>query len=261
MQDPATRVYNPQYYWGNAFDPDHHTSYGSGRDFVRAQCDFHILCRCSGFYELIELKQCYEDGRCLIYCGNFYAHGHAIVIATDGVCRNEGRPDAVAACGVFFNIDSNHNKAFKVTEERPTSQRAKLHAALYALNAFTKMVTFGNILRRHLITEVIIKSDSASLVDGMTRLIAAWRQNGYRNAHGENLNNKNLFRKLDRVCNDLERLNIRARFWLVPREENRQADKLASAALDGTPWRDWKNVNDWFGNDASRPEIHQGLRI
>jgi ribonuclease HI len=92
-------------------------------------------------------------------------------------------------------------------------------------------------------------------------LIAAWRQNGYRNAHGDHLNNKNLFRQLDRACNDLERLNIRARFWLVPREENRQADKLANAALDGTPWRDWKNVNDWFGNDAPRPEIHQGLQI
>lgn len=42
----------------------------------------------------------------------------------DGVaraCCNNGYANARAACGVFFNINSIHNKAFLVRDRRPTS--------------------------------------------------------------------------------------------------------------------------------------------
>jgi ribonuclease HI len=250
MQDPRTRIY----YWADGYDQRHRLCYVSGQDFVRARCDHHRICQCFGFIDLVELRTCDLRYTC-DNCGNLSAHGHTIVIATDGACRNNGRADAVAACGVFFNVDSYHNKAFKIPDPRPTSQRAELDAAVYALKAFTKMRASGEIGSKGLVTEVIIKSDSAYLVNGMTSFIVAWRQNGYRNSRGHHLKNQKLFRKLDRLCNNLYGLGIQVRFWRVSREDNQQADKLANAALDGTPWRNL-SANDWFGDDELRPYIH-----
>jgi len=254
MQNPATRIYDPVNHWGEGYNQRDHICYVSGQNFVRARCDYHYVCDCTGQYDLVELMPC--DNRLVCdECHNLTAHGHAIVIATDGACRNNGRPDAVGACGIFFNVDSYHNKAFKMKDPHPTSQRAELRAAAYALGAFTKMFTSGHFVDKGYVTEVIIKSDSAYLVNGMTSWITAWRQNGYINAHGRHLRNQGLFRKLDGLCNNLAVMGVRARFWRVPREENQQADKLANAVLDGTRWKHL-TVDDWFGNDPSRPVVH-----
>ena len=254
MQNPLTRIYDPVNHWGEGYDQRDHICYVSGQNFVRARCDHHYICDCSSLYDLVHLIPCEASYAC-DQCHNLTAHGHAIVIATDGACRNNGRPDAIASCGVFFNVDSYHNKAFKVHDRRPTSQRAELRAAIYALGSFTKMFTSGYVENKGYVTEVIIKSDSAYLVNGMTSWIIAWRQNGYLNSLGYNLKNQGLFRKLDRLCNNLAMMGVQVRFWKVPREENQQADKLANAVLDGTRWKGL-SVEDWFGDDPSRPVVH-----
>lgn len=254
MQNPLTRIYDPANHWGEGYDQRDHICYVSGQNFVRARCDHHYICDCSDLYDLVHLTPCEACYQC-DQCHNLSAHGHAIVIATDGACRNNGRPDAVASCGVFFNVDSYHNKAFRTFDRRPTSQRAELRAAIYALGSFTKMFTSGHFENNGYVTEIIIKSDSAYLVNGMTSWIIVWRQNGYLNSLGYHLKNQGLFRKLDRLCNNLAMMGVQARFWKVPREENQQADKLANAVLDGTRWKNL-GVDDWFGEDPSRPVVH-----
>ena len=254
MQNPITRIYDPISDWGDGYNEHDHICYVSGQDFVRARCDFHYICDCSGLYDLVHLKPCDDCYQCH-ECHNLTAHGCAIVIATDGACRNNGRPGAVAACGVFFNVDSYHNKAFKLNDRRPTSQRAELHAAVYALKAFTKMFTSGHLGTKGYVNEVIIRSDSAYLVNGMTSWIIEWRQNGYLNSRGNHLKNQGLFRRLDHLCNNPAVMGVRARFWRVPRDDNQQADKLANAALDETRWRRL-SVEDWFGDDPLRPVVH-----
>jgi len=179
------------------------------------------------------MKPCEDCFHCN-ECYNLIAHGHAIVIATDGTCNHNDRPDAVAACGIFFNVDSPHNKAFQIHDRPSISQRAELRAAVYALRAFTKMLTAGHFRKKGYVSEVIIKSDSAYLVNGMTSWVINWRANGYMNSRGQHLRNQGLFRELDRLCNDLMMLGVQTRFWHVPREDNQQADKLANAALDET---------------------------
>jgi ribonuclease HI len=89
----------------------------------------------------------------------------------------------------------------------------------------------------------------------MTSWIFAWRQNGWLNSNGHHLKNQGLFREIDRLCNNLALMGVRARFWRVPREENQQADKLANAALDGTRWKHL-SVDDWFGKDPQMPVVH-----
>jgi ribonuclease HI len=142
-----------------------------------------------------------------------------------------------------------------MNDRRPTSQRAELRAAIYALGAFTKMLISGHIESKGYVTEVVIKSDYAYVVNGMTSWIINWRQNGYLNSRGHHLKNQGLFRQIDRLCNNLALMGIQARFWRVSRQENQQADKLANAALDGARWKHL-SVDDGFGNDPLRPVVH-----
>lgn len=68
-------------------------------------------------------------------CGKVEPHADSIMIAVNGACRGNGRPDAVAAYGLFFAPRSPYKyKACVLSEEnvRPTSQRAELTAGIEA---------------------------------------------------------------------------------------------------------------------------------
>jgi hypothetical protein len=105
MQDPATRIYDPLSHWGFGYDQRDHICYVSGQDFVRGRCEHCYIYTCTELYDKVELKPCDDCFECDTY-HNLTAHGHAIIIATDGACRNNGRPNATAACGVFLNARS-----------------------------------------------------------------------------------------------------------------------------------------------------------
>lgn len=118
-QDPSTRRYVPYEIWGNCAlgDLECHIS---GLKFVLGRCDACGICECSGQYDEIEMilfslaEDCYD-------CYERAAHEDAIIIATDGACRNNGIANAIAACDIFCGIDSIHNKCFEVPEVCPTS--------------------------------------------------------------------------------------------------------------------------------------------
>jgi ribonuclease HI len=243
MQDPSTRLYDPPEDRGS-YNRKDHECHISGERFVRSRCDRCPICSCSGEYDEIELISC-EDSSVCRYCGDPDAHGSAIIIATDGACRNNGRADAVAGCGVFFGINSMHNHAFNLAGARQTSQRAELSAAIYALSKIRNMAANGGLTNEGCLDEIIIKTDSSYVVNGMTNWIRKWRNNGYINAKGLPLVNQDLIQHLDSLCNTLDDLGIQVRFWDVPRGWNRQADKLANAGLDGS-YRNHLNKEEWF---------------
>jgi ribonuclease HI len=60
-----------------------------------------------------------------------------------------------------------------------------------------------------------------------------WKKNGYRNASGLLVTNKKEFQDLDVLVRYFNKLDVGVLFWHVPRERNREADKLANMALDG----------------------------
>jgi ribonuclease HI len=183
-------------------------------------------------------------------------HGGAIIIATDGACRNNGLPDAATGCGVFFGMYSAHNIAFQPEDTHPTGQRADLQAAIYALSKTRDMFANDAFRNESYINEIIInKTDAAYMVNCMTDWIVKWRGNGYLNARGLPLNNRDLIQQLDSLCNQINDLNIRVPFWNVRREYNMQAEKLANAALDGVDWRHFSE-EEWFEEDAPKPIIH-----
>jgi ribonuclease HI len=251
-QDPESRRYVPSEIWDAGYDLCDLECYISNERFVLGRCD---ACKICDYYcianDEIELTRCLDTDEC--WCGARRAHGDAIIIATDGACRNNGYPDAEAACGIFCNVNSNNNKSFKLTDARPTNQRAELYAAVHALRTARNMFANGN-LNRHL-SEVVIKTDSAYLVNSMTSYIIKWRNNDYTNARGLPVVNQDLFRELDVICNRLADIGVQARFWRVPRDQNMQADKLANAALDGVDWKTFSE-DDWF-EGGSKPYIHR----
>lgn len=80
---------------------------------------------------------------------------------------------------------------------------------------------------------LVVKSDSAYLVNSMTEYIDRWRKNGYKNVKGTAVANADLFMKIDKQINFLNDLITTVSFWHVPRMRNREADSLAKDALDG----------------------------
>jgi len=159
-------------------------------------------------------------------------HGRYILIATEGACSNNGRADAVAGCGVFWGQNNTHNKSFQLNDGvRPTSQRAELSAAIYALSKFRNIYANGGFKHSGRIDKVVIKTDSAYVVNGMTDWVVKWRGNGYLNARGVTVSNKDLIQELDDLCDEIDDLGVQACFWQVPRSSNTDADELARDAI------------------------------
>ncbi|KAI6790581.1 hypothetical protein KC363_g5870 [Hortaea werneckii] len=122
-----------------------------------------------------------------------------------------------------------------------TSQQAELTAGLIGLRR-AKRLTLLNTDRcgktrrpgpMRKLRHVIIKADSAYLVNAMTKWVFKWRNNNYNNCRGRPVRNASLFEKLDAELEELAELNIYVQFLHVRREQNREADLLANAALDG----------------------------
>ena len=176
---------------------------------------------------------------------DWVAHNDAIVIATDGACRDNGRPYARSGIGVFFHEYSDLNYAGMVDLETPyghTSQRAELLAAIKALEiaawirrenpaggAFRLGKPPGPLRR---LRRVVLKADSRYLVDAMTDWIFKWRDNDYTNSRGEPVVNEDLFERLEEAVVTLNNMDVDVQFWHVSRDHNGIADWLANAGVD-----------------------------
>lgn len=158
-----------------------------------------------------------------------------IIIAVDGACRDNGSPNARAAYGVYFNIDSKFSSAGLLEEGPMTNQRAEISAAIEACRLCIRMLSTPNFDQE--IKQIVIKSDSTYLVDSMMTHVEKWRLNNYTSSRGRPVVNGDLLRSLDQCVIWLEQQGLDVRFWHVSRAQNKQADKLANAALDGVDYQ------------------------
>ncbi|KAJ8121496.1 hypothetical protein ONZ43_g2065 [Nemania bipapillata] len=180
-------------------------------------------------------------------CGRYSLHIDSLVVAVDGACPGNGTDRATkSACGIFFGHDSPANYAFCVPDNSKyphTSQRAELTAAMVAIMHSHEYFKDGGqwdctkCPTPCTVKHLVIKSDSAYLVDGMTEHLANWRKNGWRTAQGTEVKNRELWELLDglvRTYYDETRVSID--FWHVPRHQNSDADRLANEGLrNGIP--------------------------
>lgn len=156
-------------------------------------------------------------------------------MSIDGACSNNGRGDAVMSVGVLWankGFERHYNCAQIVEYKRSTSQIAELLACKTALDLLedryetaTDNPLYGDR------PNVVLKSDSAYLVQGITEYMPKWVANGFINSKGLPVANQELWQEVDRLLTLLETGGMRIQFWLVPREQNTEADALARWAM------------------------------
>ena len=159
----------------------------------------------------------------------------SIVISIDGACRGNGRAGARASYGVFWGNDANYNEASVLPEELPqTNQVAELWAVKVSLEQVQRRLDVGNgEINGGTPCKILVLTDSSYVVKGLSEHIWKWRLNGFLSAKRQSVVNGDLFKTIDGLLCEFEELEIPVWFWLVPRDWNRDADRLANMALDG----------------------------
>jgi ribonuclease HI len=155
-----------------------------------------------------------------------------IAIAIDGAYSNNGNDRARSAIGVFHGYDSDLNISYPLDGlDRQTSQIAELAACSKALSD-ALVIQEGWEMSDDRLKAVVIKSDSEYVVRGVTEWLPKWKKNGWKNAKGQPIANSTYFQLIERLIEILEK-DLSVKFWIVPREQNKIADSLATSALGG----------------------------
>ncbi|XP_013783903.1 ribonuclease H1-like [Limulus polyphemus] len=141
-------------------------------------------------------------------------------VYTDGACSSNGRRGARAGIGVFWGADHPLNVSERLPG-RQTNNRAEIHAAVRALD---QAQSLG-------LKNLVLYTDSAFLIKGITMWIKKWKRNGWKLTTGESVKNQEDFEALDEV---LKGLNVK---WIHVRGHrgihgNEAADRLAVAGMD-----------------------------
>jgi len=161
----------------------------------------------------------------------------AWIVFVDGACsRNGNLTFATGGYGVYFGPNSSHNVSNPMKPKNPempfptpTNQRAELKAALVALDRIQYHASQDDGFRGLW----IIATDSAYVVDSITKWIYNWRDNKYTNSRGFEVVNRDLFEQLDVKLDIMaERQGIDVLFWKVDRDENGAANELARDGVE-----------------------------
>ena len=138
-------------------------------------------------------------------------------VYTDGSCENNGRRNAIAGLGVYF--DENHplNKAEPV-EGRATNNVGEIQAAIRAIS----------LAQSHKIKRLNIFTDSQFLINSVCKWMSAWKAKGWKLSTGKPVVNQTDFKKLDQLINAGNML-IKWSYIAAHQghEGNEAADKLA----------------------------------
>jgi ribonuclease HI len=106
-------------------------------------------------------------------------------IYTDGACSGNPGPGGWGA--VIFD-NENKQKNISGSEENTTNNRMELSAAIMALEEVNTN------------SEITIYTDSTYVKNGITEWVLKWKENGWKNSNKEPVKNKDLWEKLDNLC-------------------------------------------------------------
>lgn len=138
----------------------------------------------------------------------------SVVIYTDGACSGNPGPGGWAAILKWRNQEKTLSGAALAT----TNNIMELTAVIRALEALKRP------------SPVIVATDSRYVMDGITRWLKRWKQNGWKTADKRPVKNAELWRQLD---NAAARHTIEWR-WVKGHSGdsgNERADELARAAI------------------------------
>jgi len=109
-----------------------------------------------------------------------------LIAYTDGACSGNPGPGGWGALLIAQQNDTilKEKELFGGAPDT-TNNRMELLAAINALNAMTKPTT------------VTVITDSVYVKDGITKWIAAWKRNGWKNSQKKPVKNEDLWKLLD----------------------------------------------------------------
>eukprot|EP01057_Protomagalhaensia_wolfi_P003679 Protomagalhaensia_wolfi_Nauph_80__3678@NODE_370_length_2662_cov_769_619520_g279_i0_p2_GENE_NODE_370_length_2662_cov_769_619520_g279_i0NODE_370_length_2662_cov_769_619520_g279_i0_p2_ORF_typecomplete_len270_score26_57RNase_H/PF00075_24/5_2e31RVT_3/PF13456_6/1_9e14_NODE_370_length_2662_cov_769_619520_g279_i017712580 len=185
-------------------------------------------------------------------CGFHSCHIDSMILAVDGACPGNGKDASVSGFGVYFGNPKHKNWAFRIydSDGLHTNQRAELWGAWGALRAGLVFAKQGGqwdcskCERPCRLKHLVIKSDSAYVVNSFCDYISKWERNGWKTANNKPVKNQDLWHAILRIVNRLESRDVAVQFWHVPRECNREADALANEALNSAEVFSNEDVKD-----------------
>ena len=137
-----------------------------------------------------------------------------ITIYTDGSClENPGNGGWAAIIN-----DEKEIRKISGSEKNTTNNRMELLAAIMAL----KKINSGS--------DVVIYTDSTYVKNGITEWVVKWKKNGWKSSNKKPVKNKDLWIKLDGLC---EKNNVSWK-WVKGHSTNKYnnlADELATQAI------------------------------
>ena len=136
-------------------------------------------------------------------------------IYTDGACSGNPGPGGWGA--VILDQDDKQ-KNISGSEKNTTNNRMELLAAIMSL----KKIKINS--------EVVIFTDSTYVKNGITEWMKNWKKNGWKNSNKKPVKNKDLWEKLDKLCE----ANSVSWKWVKghsTNEFNNLADELATKAI------------------------------
>jgi len=136
-------------------------------------------------------------------------------IYTDGACSGNPGPGGWGA--VIIDQDDKQ-KNISGSEKNTTNNRMELLAAIMSLK---KIKTNS---------EVVIFTDSTYVKNGITEWMKNWKKSGWKNSSKKPVKNKDLWEKLDKLCE----ANSVSWKWVKghsTNEFNNLADELATKAI------------------------------
>ena len=136
-------------------------------------------------------------------------------IYTDGACSGNPGP---GGWGAVILDQNNKQKNISGSEKNTTNNRMELLAAIMSLK---KIKTNS---------EVVIFTDSTYVKNGITEWMKNWKKNGWKNSSKKPVKNKDLWEKLDKLCE----ANSVSWKWVKghsTNEFNNLADELATKAI------------------------------
>ena len=136
-------------------------------------------------------------------------------IYTDGACSGNPGP---GGWGAVILDQNDKQKNISGSEKNTTNNRMELLAAIMSL----KKVKTNS--------EVVIFTDSTYVKNGITEWMKNWKKNGWKNSSKKPVKNKDLWEKLDKLCE----ANSVSWKWVKghsTNEFNNLADELAAKAI------------------------------
>ena len=138
-------------------------------------------------------------------------------IYTDGACSGNPGPGGWGAVLRYQGVE----KELLGGERETPNNRMEMLAAIHALEAMKRPV------------RAIIHTDSTYLRDGITKLIYAWKERGWKTAAKKSVKNVDLWQRLEAAMapHEVEWLWVKGH---AGHPENERADALARKAVPGS---------------------------